>query len=662
MSSSSEDDSRNGNPRNGNPTGSEPGGQNGIQTGLRLAGREELGQESISLHVPLGDREALLRRARESRDHPKPTVFLQDHLHLSLIKRIRKGEYFPRRLLVAAGKPTSPVSGEGGVKGNRPLEPEAVEEAKGIPEGTLSGREERSSSLQLTIRGWQRALKAAEVVNADLDRLEAQVATAGSLLRWPFDRCDPKVLVRAALREIAASVREGKSHLFSQGRGACAKAARPHTGTDPRKARLAGDRSAAGRSTADCSGEDCSEEAEESAASLETALSRPQGLSAGPPTGHSRISVPLPEEAAGRLEDRAGGEEWGPARLVRQGIGWVASLAATDPAEALAKVQKARHLRKKNLKQKGAQGASGSRPGATRQRGPSREGSSREGSNREGLCDRETSSSGRQVGSARGERRYTIELGPTRRVALKEATRSLSGSLGRPDKEPGGLGLEDVTCAAALRAAGLLEDPGTAGLTASDCQEASSQGQAAPGAENAGEEAYMEEDSLVEETSPAQSLGSHQAAGQEGGMPGPWLFEKPEGQDRSGWQVSIAITSEAGARLGRKARRYFRKPTEMARLAIRRMAQWARERPAEAFRHIQEESSLYQPPHESEEYQYAFQLYISFEMKVSVWRARRTLQKGPAAGLGRRVTCRQIYRAAARLAIESMEISAPLAE
>jgi hypothetical protein len=344
---------------------------------------------------------------------------------------------------------------------------------------------------------------------------------------------------------------------------------------------------------------------------------------------------------------------------VRQGIGRVASLAATSPTEALSKVEEARRLRKnlrerKNLKGKGTQDAGDSRPvdpkqgdpgeGDPGQGGPEREESKPEGSKREELSDRETGPSerqgklfGRHGKSAQGERRCTLELGPTRRVALKEAIRSLSASTAERGKDTSGLRLEevrleDLTCAAALWSAGLLE--GT-GLTAPSRQKAS----------------IWEEDSWKESSSQ-----------EGGGMPGPRLFEKPEGQDRSGHQISIAITPEAVGRLGRKAQRYFRKPTEMARLAIRRMAQWARRRPAEAFRYAEEESNLYQPPRESEEYQYAFQLYVSFEMKVSVWRARRALQEGPAAGLSRRVTGRQILQAAARLAIESMEVSAPLAE
>ena len=756
--SSSEDDSRNGNSRNGDPknensaegrppegspTGGKPDGPDGIQMDqqqmdLQLVGREELGKESISLYVSLGDREALLRRARESRNYSKPTVFLHDHLHLSLIERIRGGTYFPRRLLIAARKPTSPVPAGsvlresvppgGGRKESRKSNelpgPEAAEEATGIPApmppGTLSGRGGRTASLQLTLRGCPRVQRAAEVVNADLGRLEAHAATAGSLFRWPFGRCDPKVLVRAALREIAATVREGEPRLFSRGRGACAKAARPHGETDPRKARLAesgspergsSEESSPGRvppegissvggfpekrsakipplrsqaaggvatgaeigvgASVGSSGEagssgraGSSGEAEGPAAGLQTVLSRPQGFRAGLPTGHSRVPVPLPEEAAKQLESRADGEEWGPACLVRQGIGRVASLAATSPTEALLKVEEARRLRKnlrerKNLKGKGTQDAGDSRPvdpkqgdpgeGGPGQGGPEREESKPEGSKREELSDRETSPSerqgklfGRHGKSAQGERRCTLELGPTRRVALKEAIRSLSASTAERGKDTSGLRLEevgleevrleDLTCAAALWSAGLLEGTGP---TAPSRQKAS----------------IWEGDSWKESSSQ-----------EGGGMPGPRLFEKPEGQDRSGWPVSIAITPEAGGRLGRKARRYFRKPTEMARLAIRRMAQWARRRPAEAFRYAEEESNLYQPPRESEEYQYAFQLYVSFEMKVSVWRARRALQEGPAAGLGRRVTRRQIYQAAARLAIESMEVSAPLAE
>ncbi|MCS3956739.1 hypothetical protein GGP81_003287 [Salinibacter ruber] len=346
--------------------------------------------------------------------------------------------------------------------------------------------------------------------------------------------------------------------------------------------------------------------------------------------------MPLPEEAAKRLESRADGEEWGPARLVRRGIGWIASLAATDLAEALSKAEEARRLRKnlrerKNLKEGGAQDASDSRPAGLKQ------GKLFEA---QGLFES-------QRESAQGERRCTLELGSTRRVALKEAIRSLSASTAERGKETSGLRLEevglkkvgleeirleDLTCAAALWSAGLLE--GTVPTAPS-----------------------RQKTSIWEESS---WEGSSSQEG--GGMPGPRLFEKPEGQDRSGHQIRIAITPEAEGRLGRKARRYFWKPTEMARLAIRRMARWACRRPAEAFRYAEEESNLYQPPHESEKSQYGFQMYISFEMKVSVWRARRALQKGPAVGLGRRVTGRQIYQAAARLAIESMEVSAPLAE
>ncbi|MCS4193531.1 hypothetical protein GGP50_001752 [Salinibacter ruber] len=745
--SSPKDDSRNGDPGNGNlenensaegsstegsPTGNEPDGLSNIQMDLRLAGREELGKESISLFVPLGDREALLRRARESRDYSKPTVFLHDHLHLSLIERIREGTYFPRRLLIAARKPTSlvpagPVLGEsvppgGGRKESRKSNelpgPEAAEEAETaegsktteeatgipapIPPGTLSGRSERTVSLQLTLRGCPRVQGAAEVVNADLGRLEAQVATAGSLFRWPFGRCDLKVLVRAALREIAATVREGEPRLFSRGRGACAKAARPHSETDPRKARLAesdspekgsSEESSPGRASseraslegissgggfpekrsakipplrsqaaggvatgseigvgagADSSGEAVSsgeagsfgeagpsEEAEGPTAGLQTVLSRPQGFRAGLPTGHSRVPVPLPEEAAKRLESQADGEEWGPTRLVRRGIGWIASLAATDLAEALSKAEEARRLRKnlrerKNLKGKGAQDAGDSRPAGLKQ-------------------GKLFESQGE---SARGERRCTLELGPTRRVALKEAIRSLSASTAGRGEETSGLGLEevgleevrleDLTCAAALWSAGLLEGPDA---TAPSRQKTS-----------------IWEGNSWKGGSREESSWEGSSSQEGGGMPGPRLFEKPEGQDRSGHQIRIAITPEAEGRLGRKARRYFRTPTEMARLAIGRMARWARRRPAEAFEYADEESNLYQPPHESEKSQYGFQLYVSFEMKVSVWRARRALQKGPAVGLGRRVTGRQIYQAAARLAIESMEVSAPLAE
>ena len=626
-------------------SGGKISGQNGVQMDLGLKVREKIKQEAISVYVPLGDREALLRRAGESRFYSKHTVLLQDHLHFSLIKRIREGNYFPRRVLIAASKPTSPVA-----ENSDPNDSSSSEGPKASAKATsiLSGREERSANLQLTIRGWSRVLKAAEVVNTDLARLEAQVATSGTLFRWPFERCGPQVLVRAAAREIAAGVRKGEPCLFSQGRGASAQAARPRNETDPQKAcsaksRLARSHPAKSRAARGSVTRDSSEgHAGKPTVGLETALSRHQGFRAGSPTGHSRVPVPLVEEVAERLEDRADGEEWSPAHLVRQGIGWVASLAAKNPGRALAKAKEARRLQKEDPKKGNAKGTNDSRFG---------------GSGRKKPDNGETDLSRDQEKTAREELSCTLELCPTRRIALKEATRSLSDSVSRSDeKELSSFGLEDVTRAAALWAAGLLEDQCAGDPTASGFQKASRPQETVSEKENDSEEAYMEE--ILR----GQTLGNLAVASQEGGMPGPQLFEKPEGQDRSGWPVGIAITPEAKTQLDRKARRYFRKPSEMARLAIGRMVRWTRESPAEAFGYIQEESDLYQPPQKSKEYQYVLQLYIGFEMKVSVWQARRTLQKGPAAGLGRRVTCRRILQAAARFGIESMEISAPLTE
>lgn len=691
----------------------------GAQATLGLRAQEETGRELKTVFLRYGDWEALLRHAAGTRDYRRPSWLLRDHLHLSLINRIGEGAYFPRRLLMAVGRPRD-VGQPGASAGTS---------------GLLGERESRRVGLQVSIRGWPRVVRAAKVVNGDLGRLEARVARSGSLFRWPFYRCTPQVLVRAAVREIAASVRKGTPRLFSRGKGACAREARPHEETNPQAAAseeaLEGaiSRGAATGKTAfqrnasledklpledkppfedkpeDDRPESKSTSSEKSLGpgrsptGLQTALSCHWGCGAGLPTGHVRVSVPLATRTARRLQERAKDEEWGPGRLVRRGIDWIVGLTGEDPGRALRWIREAIRLQGRGDKAGDDQLDGDFHP----------ENGSR---TEDGFFEPETG--------------HALELRPTRATGLKEAARLVAGAA---DSAAGGAdpedatregaacgdatregaacgpvgdancadqdlpvtrtdpGLEDLTRAAALWAAGRLGDPGTGDPSTGD----PSTGDSATGAPNApdasipdpstGETSGVGRSAATAPPSKAsgdQIIGSRDAGnrgigggdvgGQGGRMPGPRLFEKPGGQDRTGHQIRMAITREAKSRLERKAARYFRTATEFARLAVREMIRWIEKSPAEAFGYIQEESDLYRPPgaggsgDSSGDSEYFFQFYIGTETKIYVRQARKALQLGPGKGLGRRVTRKEILQAAARLGIESMEISAPLAE
>ncbi len=119
------------------------------------------------------------------------------------------------------------------------------------------------------------------------------------------------------------------------------------------------------------------------------------------------------------------------------------------------------------------------------------------------------------------------------------------------------------------------------------------------------------------------------------------------GRERGGKPVQYYITEEAKKRLKSKGAQLGQTGSDLARRATRMLIRRVEEGPAEALRHITEESSLYREPREGETS--GFQVYLAVKTKRRAERAVARLRRGP----GGRPDQKSFLQAAARLAIEA---------
>ncbi|MCS3698557.1 hypothetical protein [Salinibacter ruber] len=119
------------------------------------------------------------------------------------------------------------------------------------------------------------------------------------------------------------------------------------------------------------------------------------------------------------------------------------------------------------------------------------------------------------------------------------------------------------------------------------------------------------------------------------------------GRERGGKPVQYYITEEAKKRLKSKGAQLGQTGSDLARRATRMLIRRVEEAPAEALRHITEDSSLYREPREGEAS--GFQVYLAVKTKRRAERAVARLRRGP----GGRPDQKSFLQAAARLAIEA---------
>ena len=135
------------------------------------------------------------------------------------------------------------------------------------------------------------------------------------------------------------------------------------------------------------------------------------------------------------------------------------------------------------------------------------------------------------------------------------------------------------------------------------------------------------------------------------------VLKKLPDRDRGGKPVRMVVSRNAVRKLTRSAEGWPWEGSDLARRAIQVLLRWVEEDPTKAFSFIREESGLYQPRGEGG--YGGYQVYIEPWKKRRLKQARETLQEGPGAKLGRRITQREILQAAARLAIEFEEEAYP---
>ncbi len=121
------------------------------------------------------------------------------------------------------------------------------------------------------------------------------------------------------------------------------------------------------------------------------------------------------------------------------------------------------------------------------------------------------------------------------------------------------------------------------------------------------------------------------------------------GRERGGKPVQYYITESAKKRLKSKGAQLGQTGSDLARRATRMLIRRVEEAPAEALRHITEDSSLYREPREGETS--GFQVYLAVKTKRRVERAVARLNQRP--GRGDRLGQLDVLQAAARLAIET---------
>ncbi len=127
------------------------------------------------------------------------------------------------------------------------------------------------------------------------------------------------------------------------------------------------------------------------------------------------------------------------------------------------------------------------------------------------------------------------------------------------------------------------------------------------------------------------------------------VLAKLPGRDRGGKPVQFYVTEEAKTRLKAKGARLHQTASDLLRRGTRLLVGWAERGPAEAYRHISEESELYQGPREGSGS--GFQVYVSAETKRRVEEAKARLKRKP--GYGAEADQTGILQAAARLALEA---------
>ncbi len=121
------------------------------------------------------------------------------------------------------------------------------------------------------------------------------------------------------------------------------------------------------------------------------------------------------------------------------------------------------------------------------------------------------------------------------------------------------------------------------------------------------------------------------------------------GRERGGKPVQYYITEEAKKRLKSKGAQLGQTGSDLARRATRMLIRRVEEAPAEALRHITEDSRLYREPREGKTS--GFQVYLAVKTKRRVERAVARLNQRP--GRGDRLGQLDVLQAAARLAIEA---------
>lgn len=119
------------------------------------------------------------------------------------------------------------------------------------------------------------------------------------------------------------------------------------------------------------------------------------------------------------------------------------------------------------------------------------------------------------------------------------------------------------------------------------------------------------------------------------------------GRGRGGKPVQYYITESAKKRLKSKGAQLGQTGSDLARRATRMLTRQVEETPAEALRHITEESGLYREPREGEAS--GFQVYLAVKTKRRAERAVVRLRRGP----GGRPDQKSLLQVAARVAIET---------
>lgn len=251
-----------------------------------------------------------LRRVLKSRDEYKSlSRLLWDHLDRSLLPRIQRGEYRPRKLAAAVAR----------------------------WEAGLSAREH----AQLALPDWTAVEEAARVANRDLRCLDEALAWYGRTRGVPFCLLETTAIVRAAAREIATSTRGGPPALFS-GQGSSKETASGWKSSD--RDPFGRDASSRDASEQDDSQEDNSREddsnkdgpgdiggapPEDDGPSYQALAKLPGRERAGKP-----VMLPITAEAKDRLIEKARGRAWDGSDLARGALQKLLSWIQEAPDKA----------------------------------------------------------------------------------------------------------------------------------------------------------------------------------------------------------------------------------------------------------------------------------------------------------------------------------------